>query len=73
MISGKNNGKINSVYIQYSPHLEGGADGKKEKQTDRLVDKIKEIWYNINVNKNKVGVNYDFKRTIARKIKWGEK
>ena len=29
MISGKNNGKINSVYIHYSPHLEGGGQTEK--------------------------------------------
>ena len=30
MISGKNNGEMNSVYIHYFPHLEE-ADGRKRK------------------------------------------
>ena len=40
MISGKNNGEMNSVYIHYFPHLEeadgGGkmADGRKKRQTE---------------------------------------
>ena len=33
MISGKNNGEMNSVYIHYFPHLEE-ADGRKKRKTD---------------------------------------